>query len=213
MNRDQIDNAAQAQRAVSADLDALLGTPTVPARGKQLIDINGEVSPAVLAGLLGCNVSMVYQYRQDGKLPPNSDATLRDCLKHHVLFWKNKSISKATGLSEAALIQKVQLDRARTESTWLQIKKERGELVETSVLAQVFEPHFLQMRTQLCSIARKFPDVQVEIDKLLNGWSRLGEELKLTAAEELDNFIQTQMEQEVEIDDTELPADAENEDD
>ena len=176
-----------------------------------MVDINGEISPAVLAGILGCNVSMVYQYRQDGKLPPNSDASLRDCLKHHVTYWKNKSIQKATGLSEAALLQKVQLDRARTESTWLQIKKERGELVDTDLLAQTFEPHFLHLRTQLCSLARKHPDIQMEIDKILNGWAKLGEEMSIKATEELQDFIQIQMDKEIDIEDPDL-VDMEEED-
>lgn len=215
MNRDQIENG----RNITAvgdlgdlDLSEFLTPQADAKRGKQLVDINGEVSPAVLAGILGCNVSMVYQYRQDGKLPPNSDASLRDCLKHHVTYWKNKSIQKATGLSEAALLQKVQLDRARTEATWLQIKRDRGELVDTAKLAQTFEPHFLHLRTQLCSLARKNPSLQVEIDKIMAGWAKLGEEMKLQATEELDNFIQTQMEKEVEIEDADL-EEVEGEDD
>ena len=222
MNRDKIENGrnttAIGQEKSLGDLDLseflkdTAQNTAVITKGKQLVDINGEVSPAVLAGLLGCNVSMVYQYRQDGKLPPNSDASLRDCIKHHITFWKNKSIQKATGLSEAALLQKVQLDRARTEATWLQIKRDRGELVDTEVLAQTFEPHFLHMRTQLCSLARKHPDLQVELDKIMSGWARLGEDMKLQAEEELSNFIQTQMEQEIEIEDAEFAESEEDED-
>lgn len=197
--RDQIDAANRVKDEI--DLSEFMPQKnTTQNFATQYININGETSPAVLAGILGCSPAMVYQYRQNGMLPPNSDASYRDCIKHHVLFYKNKSANKATGLSEAALLQKVQLDRARTESTWLQIKRDRGQLVETTTLAQVFEPHFLHMRTQLCSIARKFPEVQKEIDTIMNGWARLGEELRIEAQQELDDFIEMKMNEEIEID-------------
>lgn len=202
MTRDQIENAASAEIDLSEFIPKEKAAPVKA--GAQYVNINAEVSPSVLAGILGVADASVYKYRQDGKLPPNSDATLRDCIKHHVLFWKNKSTNKATGLSEAALLQKVQLDRARTESTWLQIKRDRGQLVDVAQLSQVFEPHFLHMRTQLCSIARKFPEVQKEIDAILNGWAKLGEEMRINSQEELNAFIEQKMDEEIEIEDYEM---------
>lgn len=193
MTRDQVDNAE--------DMFAFLETPQ-PSEGNssvQMININGPASPAVLSGILGCNVAMIYQARQDGKLPPNSDASYRDCIKHHVTFWKTKSASKANNMTEAALVQTIQLNRAKTEAQWLAIKKERGELVDTKLLAEAFEPYFLNMRMQLCSIARKFPDMQGEVDKLIATWQELGKAMMLKSQDELDNFIQLQMEQEIEL--------------
>jgi hypothetical protein len=206
MNRDQIENAAA--NKVEMDLSEFMPTAKPVSNAPQYVNINGEVSPAVLAGILGCSDAMIYKYRQNGMLPPNSDASYRDSIKHHVLYYKNKSANKATGLSEAALLQKVQLDRARTESTWLQIKKDRGQLVDVDTLAQVFEPHFLHMRTQLCSIARKFPEVQKEIDAIMNGWARLGEEMRVNAQKELDDFIEMKMEEEIQIEEVD-PEEAE----
>lgn len=165
----------------------------------QLVDLNSSVSPAVLAGILGTNVSMIYQYRQDGKLPPNSDASIRDCIKHHLTWYRNKASSKASNMSEAALEQSIQLTRAKTEQTWLAIKKERGDLVDVKVLAETFESTFLHLRSQLLSLARRHPDTQKDIDAMLAGWEEAGRTMLKKADEEFDNFIQIQMEAEVQL--------------
>jgi hypothetical protein len=147
---------------------------------------------------------LIYQYRQDSKLPPNSDASYRDCIKHHITFWKTKASGKAGNMAEADLIQKIQLNRAKTEAQWLSIKKERSELVDTKLLAETFEPFFLNLRMQLCSIARKFPVVQTEVDSMLKGWEELGKGMLQKSEEELHNFIQEEMEKEVELETGEL---------
>ena len=169
---------------------------------KQLIDLYAPISPAVLSGIFGCNVQMLYQYRQDGKLPPNTDANYRDCIKHHLDYWKTKSVRKASNLQEAALLQDTQLKRAKTEREWLAIKKERGELVDITELALTFEPYFIAMRSQLVSLGRKHPEIQDSIDGLLSTWQKLGEEITKQAAEDLDTFITEQMEVEIDTGDS-----------
>ena len=166
-------------------------------KGRLLVNINGEVPPAILAGFLDCNVSLVYQMRQNGRLPPDSGASFKDCIRHHLSYWKTKAASKVNGLQDAATLQKIQLDRAKTEQAWIQIKRDRGELVETKQLALTLEPYFTQLRTQLCSLARKNPEIQEELDKILNDWSGLGIELKKLAQDKLDAFIESEMEKEI----------------
>lgn len=200
MNQNQIDSAKDRTQDILKILETELPPDTNTKTGTQLVDINSAASPAVLSGILGCNVAMIYQYRQDGKLPPNSDASYRDAIKHHVLFWKTKSTNKASSMADAALIQKTQLDRAKTEAQWLSIKKERGELVDTKILAEVFEPYFLQLRQQLASLARKYPDLQQDIDSMLGGWERLGQEMLQKSEQELEEFIQNEMDKEIEMD-------------
>jgi phage terminase Nu1 subunit (DNA packaging protein) len=198
MRQDQIDSSKDTSKLMEIDLSEFL-TEGAPQLGSQLIDLNAQVSPAVLSGILGCNVAMVYQYRQDGKLPPNSDASYRDSFKHHVNFWKTKSAGKANNMAEAALVQKIQLDRARTEAQWLNIKKERGELVDTKILAEVFEPFFLNLRMQLCSMARKYPNMQQDIDSMLAEWQQLGTKMLEKSENELHEFIENELNKEVEL--------------
>jgi hypothetical protein len=209
MNRNQVENLAQqSSSTVDINLDEFLDKPV--GKAPQMVNLNGEVSPAVLAGILGVNVSMIYTYRQEGKLPPNSDATLRECIKYHLTWWQNKSANKATGLSEAVQLQKIQLDRARTEAQWLAIKKERGELVDIGLLAETFEPHFLQMRAQLASISRKHPELQKELDTLQKSWVKLGLDMRVQASEELEDFIQKEMDREIEISDEDTTEEGED---
>lgn len=208
MNRDQIGEKVYEEPDILKDFFSESSESKV---GKQLIDLNAEASPAVLSGVLGCNVSLVYQFRQDGKLPPNSDASYRDCVKHHIQYWKKKSISKANNMAEANLAQSIQLNRAKTEMQWLTIKKERGELVDTKLLAQVFEPFFINLRIQLISLARKHPDLQQEVDNMLSGWQKLGQQMLQKSQEELDNFIETQMNQDIELETVRDPDEDYNE--
>lgn len=178
-------------------------------KASQLIDLNGKTSPAVLASMLGINVSMVYQGRQDGKFPPNSDATYRECITYYANYWKTKSASKTSNLSEAVLIQKMKLDAAKTENEWLNNKQKKMELIDIKVIAETFEPIFLHIRSQLVSIARKFPDVQATIDKALEEWEHLGETLSMEGSKDLANFIDTKMNEELyspeECEDDSLP--------
>jgi hypothetical protein len=165
----------------------------------QLININGKVSPAVLASLLGINVSMVHQGRQDGKLPPNSSANYRECLNHYINYWKSKSASKVSNVSEAALLQKIKLDTAKTEMEWLNIKQKKQELLDMQQLETLFEPVFIHIRTRLVSISRKHPETIPTIDQAMEELFHLGKDLFNKGQEELDAFITTRMNEEVEV--------------
>lgn len=189
------------ENKIDADIEAL-ELLEAPKLGKNvlLIDLNAVASPAVLSGLFGCNVQMIYQYRQDGKLPPNTNATYAECILQHTKYWKLKSVKKASNVAEAALMQKIQLDRAKTEQTWLAIAKERRELVDTQELAMLFEPFFTKMRGQLMAVTRKYPETAQMLDGLLGNWNQLGREMLQKGSDELENFIEEQMNQELDLD-------------
>ena len=182
--------------------DEVLGS-RIPSGKGQIINLDEGASPAVLSGLFSKNVSLIYQMRQDGKLPPNSSATYRDCIKHYTEFLQNRATKKASNVAEASLLQKIQLDRAKTESEWLNLKVKRGELVDTTDLAIGFEGYFTLMRGQLNAIARKFPETVEDIDNLLNHWSDLGNALVSNSAQEIANFVEIEMNKEIDLGETE----------
>jgi hypothetical protein len=182
--------------------DEVLSSRTPTGKG-QIINLDEGASPAVLSGLFSKNVSLIYQMRQDGKLPPNSNATYRDCIKHYTEFLQNRATKKASNVAEASLLQKIQLDRAKTESEWLNLKVKRGELVDTTDLAIEFEGYFTLMRGQLNAIARKFPETVEDIDNLLNHWSDLGNALVSNSAQEIANFVEIEMNKEIDLGETE----------
>jgi hypothetical protein len=178
--------------------DESLGSVHTAGRG-QMINLDEPASPAVLSGLFAKNVSLIYQMRQDGKLPPNSDATYRASIKHYTEFLQNRASKKASNVAEASLLQKIQLDRAKTESEWLNLRVKRGELVDSSDLAIEFESYFTLMRGQLNMIARKFPETVPDIDGLLTHWSELGRTMIAKSTQELENFVENEMNKEIDL--------------
>lgn len=193
MRQDQIDNSADT--SLLADLPVSTGM-----QPPQLINLNGEANLQVLAGLLDINISMVYAYRQNGRLPPNSDATYRDCIKHHMIWLKNKASQKASNLADASLLQEMKLREAKIEREWLAVKKAKEELLDINVLAEHLEPIFIGVRTQLCSIARRFPETQESVDGMLAGWEKAGQEMFKKADTEMTNFIGEMVTKELELD-------------
>jgi hypothetical protein len=55
------------------------------------------------------------------------------------------------------------------------------------------------MRAQLASISRKHPELQKELDTLQKSWVKLGLDMRVQASEELEDFIQKEMDREIEI--------------
>jgi len=164
---------------------------------KSIINLEAPASPAILAGILGINVSMVFQGRQTNILPPDASASYRQCIQHYTNHWKGKSGRKVSGIAEAALMQKIKLDAAKTEAEWLNNKQKKMELLDVNILAETFEPVFLHIRTQLVSIARKNPDIQPEIDKCLEELCHLGERTLSKGSADLNGFITSKMEMEI----------------
>ncbi len=169
---------------------------------KGIIDINAIASPAVLAGLFGISASGISQGRKEGKLPPHNTATYRECITHYCNYWKLKSASKVSGVAEADLLQKIKLNAAKTEAEWLNIKQKKMELLDVQELAEIFEPVFLHIRTLLVSLSRKYPNMQKDIDLGLAELYELGMRLQEKANTELDGYIASKMEEEVDVGDS-----------
>ena len=181
--------------------DEVLSSRTPTGKG-QIINLDEGASPAVLSGIMWKkpkNVSMIYQMKQSGKLPPESAASYRDNISWYVDYLENRATRKASNVAEASLLQKIQLDRAKTEREWINLKKERGELVDTTDLAIEFEGYFTLMRGQLNAIARKFPETIEDIDNLLSHWRDLGSTLYSKATEDIANFVEIEMNKEIDL--------------
>lgn len=192
MRQDQIDSSADT--SLLEDLPIRTGQ-----QAPQLINLNGEANLQVLAGLLDINISMIYAYRQNGRLPPNSDATYRDCLRHHMIWLKNKATQKASNLADASLLQEMKLREAKIEREWLAVKKAKEELLDINVLAEHLEPVFIGVRTQLCSIARRFPETQDSVDSMLATWEKAGQEMFQQADKEMSHFIDEMVTKELDM--------------
>ena len=196
-----------------------VGNTTAPAyegqegQGEQALDHPVVMSDArnttVLSGILGIARSTVHQWQLEGRLPNNKGATYRQCIQHLIQYLEYKSQGRTAGLAEHATIQKLELDRARTEQAWVSLKADRGELIDKAVLAEQFEPILLQIRQQMMSFARKNEGHKDKIDEMLDTWDRLGQVMLAKSRAEYNTFIEVQMQSEWLTEDGELLSEQE----
>lgn len=166
---------------------------------KAIIDLESIPSPAVLAGILDIPVPMVHQGRQDGKLPPRTDATYRECIHRYIEYYKSKVNSRATTMGEAKLEQDIRNGIAKEHLQWLEVKKNKEELLELAVVKDFFEPVFHIINSSLVNLARKYPSIMPEIDNMLSSLYDLGNKIEQKATIDGDNFVKTMLENQVEI--------------
>lgn len=164
---------------------------------KGYIRIDDPASPATLAGILGIAVPLVYQGRQDGKLPSNTEASYRDCIQQYITFYKRKINSRSTSMSEAKLAQDIRNGIAKEEQQWLEIKRLKFELLEAAEMKELFEPIFHIVRASLVNLARKYPEIQNEIDNMMESWNLLGEKIENKAMSDAEAYVQSMLEREL----------------
>jgi hypothetical protein len=90
-----------------------------------IVDLGSQVSPIILSNILGCNVSLLYQHSQMGRLPPDlTGSTYLECIQTYLNYYK-----KATDLKLAKEANEQELRRAKlAEDT--RIKEEKIRLKE-----------------------------------------------------------------------------------
>lgn len=79
-----------------------------------VIFIDGKVSPAILASILGINVSLVYQEAQKGRLPTTvTESTYRECIQMYLNYFKKSQDLKIERLKEDTKLkeEKLKLDQ------------------------------------------------------------------------------------------------------
>lgn len=165
-----------------------------------VIDLDSSIEPAVLAGILGISVPMIYASRKEGKLPGDTRASYRTCIQHYVAWHKQRSNLKAGNIMEKKLLQDIRNGIAKEEMLWLSIKEQRGLFLEKVELEGVIGPIFHLLRSGLVNLARKNPDVTEVIDKLLRSWSSLGEAMVTRANSDADIYVTDMITREIDLD-------------
>ena len=166
---------------------------------KAIIDLDTTASPAVLAGILDIPVSMIHQGRQDGKLPAKTTATYRESIHQYIHYYKKKINSKSTSMGEAKLAQDIRNGIAKEELQWLEIKREKEQLIDVAEMKDLFEPIFQIIRSSLVNLTRQYPETETTVDNMLNGWYVLGGKIAAKAGQEADDFVQSMLEKELEM--------------
>jgi hypothetical protein len=170
---------------------------------KFLIDLDSKVSPATLAGMLGISTGMVYQGQQDGKLPVKTTTTYREALHHYIGYYKKKVTSRSTSMGEAKLAQDIRNGVAKEEMQWLEIKQIKEELVDITVMKELFEPTFQLLRSSLVNLARRHPLIVPEVDAMLSSLTDLGFKIADKAAIDAKQYVQTMLDTEYSLEQAE----------
>jgi hypothetical protein len=181
------------------------------------INPDEQVSPAILAGMLNRNVSQIYQWGQTGRLPDvkNGVFSYRQCLDHLVTSLlrmeeakalKDKARFDGEGLHplvEEKLKQNIKTERAREADLWQKIAIKRGEYVSFEKKLDLVEGFILSIRDTLLSIANNNPALQGQIDNAMEELYQAGKVLVEEADIDANEFIDTMLAVEVEIEDKE----------
>lgn len=91
----------------------------------QIIDLHSKVSPAILGSILGCNVSLLYQHSQMGRLPTVLiEASYIECIQMYLEYYK-----KATDVKLAKEASEKEIRLAK-EAAAQSLKEEKLRLKE-----------------------------------------------------------------------------------
>ena len=116
----------------------------------RVIDLDSVYSPAVLAGLISVSVGNVYQLVQRGVL--KQEFSYSKALAEYSRYLRDKGKRSNSDVAILATLRKSELDRAKVELTWLQVAKERGELVDKKEFTQLVSPVFAEVGVRLLAL-------------------------------------------------------------
>lgn len=93
----------------------------------QIIDIDSKVSPAILAGILGINISLLYQNQQAGVVKkPIIDYTYREFLQEYIEYYKKSTEVKLLKEQNEQALKVAKLE----ETTKLRVEREQARAEE-----------------------------------------------------------------------------------
>lgn len=179
-----------------------------------IIDINSPASPAVLAGILGITVAMIYQYRQNGQLPANTNASYSECISHHVKYFKTRNNAKASSSIELKILADTKLANQKSEMMALEIAEKRKTLLNREIFLETLSPILSLINSSMNRIAKEYPETLKSIANLQSTLCALGNSAATLAEADSANYVEHLLEDKVVMEDVEellLPKDIDEE--
>jgi hypothetical protein len=197
----------------------------------RLIDPDSNLSPAVFAGLLGINVSYVYQEAQKGRLPPKEEltkTTYRQALqmylrwfkenqdlkilqaqqKHEAVMAKRQTYASEDGVNEgmpplqaAKLKSDIRLNLAKEAALHQKNIIERGDYINSNELLGLCSPFLTAIKDMLLAIAIDFPETKDKIDQSMENLYNLGQQLIEKADADKKEYVQIMLDTEIVLED------------
>lgn len=177
------------------------------------LDLDSKVSPAVLAGAISRNVSLLYQWEKEGRLPcPMKNYTYRQCLKAIMDYHSERNIGRPRGgvsvsvvdeegnvgndlhpLVAAKIKQSIKTEYSREAQNWQAYAIKNEEYVSfASKLADV-QGFVINIKDLLLGIAMDYPETQATIDEGMENLYKFGIKLLEEVRIDKEQFVQTML--------------------
>lgn len=179
------------------------------------LDLEQKVEPAKLAGILGCNVSWLYQCSQTNKVPGEvKNYSYLSWIRKYIEYYKNNSEAKVTKykleqeekakrftnkdgenegmppLVAAKIKQEIRLNLAKEAQIWQKNAIERGDFISIAEMTELVEPFIMTIRTNLLEIALQSEETEKKVDEIMDTLYTLGVRLVEKAEKEQREIVE-----------------------
>ena len=193
------------------------------------LDLEQKVEPAKLAGILGCNVSWLYQCSQTNKVPGEvKNYSYLSWIRKYIDYYKNNTEAKVTKykleqeekakrftnkdgenegmppLMAAKIKQEIRLNSAKEAQIWQKSAIERGEYISIAEMTELVEPFIMTIRTNLLELALQSEEAEKKVDDIMDTLYNLGIRLVERAEQEQKEIVQTILDREFNHEDISL---------
>jgi hypothetical protein len=177
------------------------------------LDLDSKVSPAVLAGALSRNVSLLYQWEKDGRLPsPMKEYTYRQCLKQLMDYHSKQNIGRPRGGQTVAVVdeegnvgndlhpliaakiqQSIKTEYSREAQNWQTYAIKNEEYISFSDKLVDVQGFITNIKDLLLGVAMDFPETQATIDEGMENLYKFGLKLLEEVKIDREEFVQTML--------------------
>lgn len=179
------------------------------------LDLEQKVEPAKLAGILGCNVSWLYQCSQTNKVPGEvKNYSYLEWIRKYIDYYKNNTEAKVTKykleqeekakrftnkdgenegmppLVAAKIKQEIRLNLAKEAQIWQKNAIERWDYISIAEMTELVEPFIMTIRTNLLEIALQSEETEKKVDEIMDTLYVLGTRLVEKAEKEQKEIVE-----------------------
>lgn len=197
------------------------------------LDLEQKVEPAKLAGILGCNVSWLYQCSQTNKVPGEvKNYSYLSWIRKYIDYYKNNTEAKVTKykleqeekakrftnkdgenegmppLMAAKIKQEIRLNLAKEAQIWQKNAIERWDYISITEMTELVEPFIMTIRTNLLEIALQSEETEKKVDEIMDTLYVLGTRLVEKAEKEQKEIVEKILAKELSHEDISLEESA-----
>lgn len=170
----------------------------------------------VMRGVVEPSTDIITQLSAVAKYYKNGDDLKREkmALEREHIASKREYMARLSSMSDAEdtmhpilrseKLQKIRLDKAKEYEVWTKIKLAKEGTLTSFELTRLLSPFLQSIKNSLNQVATNEPALQPVIDKCLKSLSDFGEQMIVSANEDLDEWVKGQADNEGEAELTDI---------